>query len=343
MTLRDLVDPVLSGGAIVLCLYALYWAWRTTRDKIDLTEQRLKLLRMIMAFSLSILVISGALEIAKRFIDIKKDAITQVALDAFLGTAFEPHRSESTGTFSYVGRAPAGLDREVATNPVFQDFSTHHTVQRMWADPRYPNSLIRAVKVIEGENGLLIEFIRLGWGCDVTVKQKDNKAVYTETFSTLAIVVHADSPTLKELHATGAKGIGLRVRIVDERGNHWSWGTPKQHQGVVWVDYDEKDSSGQELTLPNPDRRTFTFDISDRKRWAIFKSDGSIAPIQLADERFRFVQMIVIEPGVAGITPADTGTPSESYEHTRNLGDSPKDATGSLLRSKMIVRKIYFK
>lgn len=208
MTLRDLVDPVVSGGAIVLCLDALYWAWRSTRDGIDLTEQRLKLLRTIMAFSLSVLLISGALEIAKRFIDIQdyKAAIAQVGLDAFLGTAFEPRRAESTGTLSYVGRAPEGLDREVATNPVFQDFSTDHNVQRMWADPRFANSLIRAVRTSEGGNGLLIEFIRLGWGCDVTVKQKDNRAVYTEKFSTLAIDVHADSLSLSELRATGGYG-----------------------------------------------------------------------------------------------------------------------------------------
>lgn len=109
------------------------------------------------------------------------------------------------------------------------------------------------------------------------------------------------------------------------------------------MDYADTDSRGQALTLPDAAMRTFECDISDRKRWAIFKSDGSVAPIQTADERFRFVQMIVIEPGVAGTMRADAGTHSDLYGHTRKLADSPNDATGNPLRSRVIVSKIYFK
>jgi len=49
--LADIAQPVLQGGAIALCLYVLFWAWRTVSTR-EINEVKLRLIRTIMFFSI---------------------------------------------------------------------------------------------------------------------------------------------------------------------------------------------------------------------------------------------------------------------------------------------------
>jgi len=348
-TVKELIEPVIHGGAIVLCLYVLFWAWKTTRDEKKITEMRLKFLKTIMVFSILILIISGAIEIAKRVLDHKslveayQISMHDIGLNAFLGAIFEPQRTHEKDNYCYAGRAPNGFLREVCTNPIFQDFSTNHMVQRLWADPRKKGSFIKAIKEDKDGNALSVTFIRKGWGCDISIKQKDNMTAFTENFNKIVIQLQADNECIKSLKAAGTDSLGFRLRLVDGRNNHWSWGKTDDVKGVVSAHYLTTDSMNRELSLKDGEVHSFEFDINNRKNWAIFKSDGGIAPIQSPDCRFKFISMVILEPGIIpkkGIVPYFEEDP---YKHKRFLSDSPINAASGLpIEGRLFIKKIYF-
>lgn len=345
--IKELIEPVVHGGAIVLCLYALFWAWQTTKQ--DVTKIKLKLLRTIMGFSALILILSGAIEITKMVLEnysnkkVQIASMEKVGLNAFLGTIFEPQRESEAVPFSYLGRAPNGYDKVTDDNSIFQDFSTDFLVQRLWADPRYADSLIKVARVDDNGKAIAIHFVRKGWGCDVTIKQKYNRTAYTEKFSKIVLIMQTEDAMISKIRSAGADAIGFRLRLVDGRDNHWSWGRPGRSQDIVSVNYEIKDSTGKDLSLKDCSEQTFTFDISDRQRWTIFSSDGGIAPIQPNDRGFKFISMVVIEPGIISHRRVDPDSGPDPYKHRRYLAESPIDPTTGLpLESTFLIKSIYF-
>lgn len=126
--------------------------------------------------------------------------------------------------YRYTNRSPNGLKKEVCTEPVFQNFSTGTIVQRLWADPQYSSSLIKAYKHLQNntKQSLLVEFSRHGYGCDVTIKQLYGQLMYTGN-GKLKIRIQAEKDSFNYLQQFDAF-ISFRLRIVDELDNHCGGG-----------------------------------------------------------------------------------------------------------------------
>src|SRR5262249_15762812 len=88
---------------------------------------------------------------------------------------FDPQQTPG-GDYKYSGKVPNGYYEQVEHNSLFQDFDTKYLVLRLWADPRFPDSFIRAHQTrLNAKYELYVSFIRQGWGCDVTIQQENNK------------------------------------------------------------------------------------------------------------------------------------------------------------------------
>jgi hypothetical protein len=149
-----------------------------------------------------------------------------------------------------------------------------------------------------------------------------------------------ESSSLQRIRNFGAEGIGFRIRVVDGSSNHWAWGKTKSQNDFLSVDYATMDSTGKALSLTTNGVQRFQFDISSREKWAIFVSDGGVAPIQSQGDRFQFIQMVVVEPGIVS---ADSVRKEAPNEHTRNIDESPIDnTTHQRIPATLVIRKIYF-
>lgn len=338
------IDATLKGGAIILALFALFHAWRDSKSA-KISQGRLKLIKFTMIFSVVLILSFGVLEIIKKYLDRESsiEALKSIGSQALLGTLFEPQRVKNSDSFQYINKAPNGFYRDVDRDPVFQDFSTNQIVLRLWADPRFEGSYIKANRTKQGGN-LSIEYVRQGWGCDVTVKQKNNKTTNTTAFSSLVLWISVDDKAIENAKQQGAIGIIFGVRMIDGRNNHWSWGKPFISGGIQSTEYSEVDSKGDTLVLEKEGEKEFSFDISSRERWAVYKSDGGIAPVQSSSERFRFIQAIVIEPGLAYPETVRQANKNENpYQHNKRIGNSVRGKSGNFIPGKLSVNKIYFR
>ena len=179
------------------------------------------------------------------------------------------------------------------------------------------------------------------FGCDVTIKHKDNKTAYTEDFNKIVLKIQADRESLDRIKTAGDEAIGFRLRLVDGRDNHWAWGKNIEHPGVLSVNYNVKDSNNIELSLHDNLVQTFEFDIKDRENWALFTSDGGIAPpppIHDSDHFFKFISMVIIEPGIIAPKRNDPEYDKDVFKYQRNIADSPDD-----LKAILYVREISFR
>ncbi|RJX27512.1 MAG: hypothetical protein C4531_13635 [Desulfurivibrio sp.] len=337
------IDGVLKGGAIILALFVLFQAWKAIRKGKPDTAY-LRILKATMIFSVTLVLSFGVIEIAKQYMDREAsiEAMTDVGIQSILGAIFEPRRLPGTDTYEYIGRAPNGYEREVSVNPIFQNFSTYHMVQRLWADPGKPDAFIHANKQ-SSTNSLLIKFIRQGWGCDVTIGQGSNETTHTANYKSLVVRLRGDAKNLSELENSGFQGIGFRVRVVDGRGNEWSWGSTRVITGKMSVDYNDKDTRGQRLILDSATYKDFFFDITSRAMWAPFLRHGGCAPFQDRNQRFNFIHAVVIEPGFSKLeskkqNEADKSNP---YKDERGLYDSP-NYNGRPLEGILIVDRLFF-
>lgn len=338
------IDGVLKGGAIILALFVLLHAWQASKAK-TVSLARLSLIKITMIFSVVLILSFGVLEIIKGYLDRENsiEAINNIGSQALLGTLFEPQRINNSDTFKYISKAPNGFYVDVERDPIFQDFSTNQMVLRLWADPRYNESYIKANRSKQGES-LSIEFVRQGWGCDVTVKQKNNKTTDTIGFRNLAIRLSVDTKMIERANQQGAIGIAFRVRVIDGRNNHWSWGKPFISSGIQSAKYSEVDSKGNTLMLEEEGEREFSFDISSREHWAVFQSDGGIAPVQSSSERFRFIQAVVIEPGFAYSKQVEQENKNDDpYQHNKKIGNSILGKDGKYITGRLSLHKVYFR
>ncbi len=335
---------ILQAGAIGLAFSALWFCWRSWRTGQNITENRLRLIKAMMLFSLAVILLGILTEGVRSYFDTeaREKSARKVFTDMFLGQIFEPQIS-NTGGYEYIDRAPSGLFREVQTDPVFQEFSTMHLVQRLWYDPRFPNSFIQASQQTGPPASLLVKFVRSeGWGCDVTIKGKNNRVVLTDKHSKLVIWMQLDRETCKVIKNHKLLPIGFRVRVVDGRTNHWSWGEPKMHTGVESADYSVKDGSGKLMVVTSDVSERFEFAIGSRENWALFRSDGSVAPVQQSGKPFRFIQFVVLEFGFQSKNILASKKTDDPYAHERHLTASPVLPDGSQFVASVVVNKIQF-
>ena len=158
------VIEILKIGLSGFCFLLFYFTYRLLRKEQDHDEPRDSMLKAIWVSEVLIVVLAILVSATSIYGPKISEAHLAVMKDVFLGTIFEPQKGSEPNKFTYIGRAPNGLSRDVDTNPTFQDFSTNNILQRMWADPRNPHSLIKATRdTADSANRLCIEFVRKGY------------------------------------------------------------------------------------------------------------------------------------------------------------------------------------
>jgi len=266
--------------------------------------------------------------------------IDQAPMDANISEKFFDPIEEKEGYWTYKLGPGNGLRRDVRlpqTNGFRVSYGDNNSVQRLWADPQHEYSGISAWQD-KDERGLLVSFFRRGYGCDVTIRPHNDEAVNIKPdgYTTLRI----------ELQPID-EDIAFCLRIVDGRGTHWAWADKRPNSGSTQsvLSFKGKDSREREMHLgqANGETCTFYFDLSSRKKWEVFDSDGGVAPPKPSDTPFDVIQFIVIEPGIfqkrEKRAEAETKTPG----HFRPLADSREFPSGDEPpKSKFLIKRIDF-
>lgn len=249
---------------------------------------------------------------------------------------------------------PNGLEKTIIKNcGYFTGFNGIYIVQRLWADPRFfseeKKPYIQAYRIsmsdieryfavergkIAPGNYLLVEYQRYYWGCDVSIKNDTNNAVYCGDKDYLKIRIRS----LKRKNVECETECSFRLRIVDEVGNHWVWNgsphnennwdtfinneTQKIKYGSIAYKNANSDSSRIELNF-SEDFKDFYFRIDNLKLWRPFVKDGCGAPLATPkeDSRINYIQLVVLE---FGLPPDLQNTNNESLfpQQDRELGMS---------------------
>jgi hypothetical protein len=352
-------DAISKAGVTIVILYALFLAWKAYREAKSNT-QKLLIFRIATISPLVFILCIGAIELFKHsfYRKVIDEEISRKVDDFLFGKIFDPQQTPGSNKYEYRHKAPNGYQKDIdIVNATFQDFVTEHLVLRLWADPQKPESAIRADRVdFSNEKNLRVRFIRQGWGCDVTIKQKFNKTVWTKRFQQLVLEIRADKDSIDQLKSEGkVSSLGFGLRLVDGRGNHWAWGQPtvsRSNQSVK-VSYSYKDSNNKPLHFLYNNSERFFFNINSHNSWTIFDADGSAAPVAPMDSTvgFDFIQAIVIEPGMVNVDE-NTGAlinsknPNENQDgHHRQLLDSPPISKNpdKFIEGVLYIKKISFK
>lgn len=250
-----------------------------------------------------------------------RDRITEI------GSQNRPPRVTTNGVW---GEPPPGFPDFIPRTEErrFQDFSSPFIVQRSWADPRFPDSWVHAWVVnspLAGEPGqkaCQVEFQRRGWGCDITFKPNDNIWMNVEDFQYLVVRLKAHEKSLATLLALGKPGIAFRLRVVDDKNHHWAWGTEMARDTTSpFAVYRTHDAKGTRLTLTSAEPKEFVFDLTTRVNWSPWNAEGSIDPRYSTASRFRKIELVVVEPGIAQ-DGEDVGLMG-AKDHERVMDPSP--------------------
>lgn len=142
-----------------------------------------------------------------------------------------PERKIRPATYRYLGNPPLGLKNMVRIGATFQDFEALPVVQSLWSDPEKEHCVIKASlqspQQLSGSHSpqkrfLRVDFIRAGYGCDVTIKPKNNEALHVDKgYKYIAL-------ELRREKCDHELSLAFHFRFIDGRGCHWVWGKSLQ-------------------------------------------------------------------------------------------------------------------
>jgi hypothetical protein len=332
----NVLQLVVNGGVLVMCTVVLMQVWGLLRGRRDFSRSQFKVLIATMVFSLLLVVLSAGVELTKFLFDAaaarkaKQGEFAKQVRDVLSAVVFEPQSASgnSSGDWKYETRAPSGLSSTVVTSSVFQDFSDKWLVQRLWADPRDENSWIHAYRRgSSSQPRLTVDFSRALWGCDVTLKPRNNQAVNTRTYKSMIVWLQGGSLDAGEWCK---EKVAFHLRIVDGRANHWTWGrSDVKSDGTRHTVFGAIDAKAQRMVIQGTQPNGFVFDLTSLKNWAPFEADGSFAPFQDSEKAITCIQNVVIEPGLENkdgdVVALATDDPGGNE---RSVKPSPKKPTG---------------
>jgi len=163
----------------------------------------------------------------------------------------------------------------VRTGMIFQNFRVSrasdikntNAVSHLWADSLYGNSLM--VKIIsnkpnEPDPFLTIDFqsFENSFGCNVTIRPQDQKAIDRKNQDLNYLYFSARIPKEVLHDADFLRDIGIAIRIVNGKYQHWDYAS---RAGEYIQQKVNEDGTWTEIYI----------DLNDKTRWSHFSGDGN--------------------------------------------------------------------
>ena len=208
-------------------------------------------------------------------------------------------------SFSYI--SACGLKKPPEKRKIFNDYLSERAIDELWADPlaeikalaeqkvgiaAYIKAKIKSTE--KAENFLRINFVRQGWGVNVTIRPSNETPVNASHYQYMRFKIRAPQK----------QKVGIRIRIVDADYVFWGYGEPEifEHKGLS-----TSSSDWQDVTI---NLRT--------KKWFHFKHDGFVPKKHRYRPDLKAIQLITFETGI------DNNPLIE--EHMTRLGKNVEEA-----------------
>ncbi|NJL46917.1 MAG: hypothetical protein HC929_04705 [Leptolyngbyaceae cyanobacterium SM2_5_2] len=193
--------------------------------------------------------------------------------------------------------------KEVATGVNFQNFMVSrdtdnenvNAVSYLWADTLFGNT-INAKIIGEMDPFLRIEFESLepSWGCNITIRPQNERAVRLEGQGLNYLYFKARIPPQALQSLDLLKDVGIAIRIVNGKYQHWDYAS----------------RAGEYRQFPVHGDGTWTaiyVDLQDKRKWCHFESDGNqyISEEEICNANLSVIAGVVIKlgrfrPGIRG-------------------------------------------
>jgi len=173
---------------------------------------------------------------------------------------------DSNELYSFYGLLGTKIGMTFQNFRVSRDSDGENTnaVSFLWADTLYGNSVNAKVIGSEVEPFLRIEFqsFEPSWGCNIAVRPQDQRAIERRSQELNYLFFQARTPQEILQSADLLQDVGIAIRLVNGKYQHWDYGN----------------RAGEYIQFPVKGDGTWTvicIDLQDKKRWSHFISDGN--------------------------------------------------------------------
>jgi hypothetical protein len=162
--------------------------------------------------------------------------------------------------------------QETRTGMTFQNFRVSRSsdskninaVSHLWADTLYGNSVNAKVISDKIEPFLRIDFqsFENSWGCNITIRPQDQKAIYRKDQDLNYLFFQARIPEEVLYDTDFLQDIGIAILIVNGKYQHWDYA----NRAGEYIQFQvKKDGTWTGICI----------DLHDKTRWSHFTGDGN--------------------------------------------------------------------
>jgi hypothetical protein len=207
----------------------------------------------------------------KKFDSLKSDLDSQLKqigqeIEIQVNTGFDSFDLDSNELYRFYGLQGTKTGMTFQNFRVSRDSDSKNTnaVSHLWADTLYGDSVSAKIINDKIEPFLRIDFqsFENSWGCNVTIRPQDQKAIDRKSQDLNYLSFRARIPTEILYDTDSLHDIGISILIVNGKYQHW----------------DYANRAGEYIQFPVKQDGTWSvicIDLHDKTRWCHFTGDGN--------------------------------------------------------------------